>query len=281
MQEIASLVHQYGSGISHAIGTGSHDLDPRVGGITTLQAIELLRNDSRTKTIVLVSKPGDPRVADRVLQALAQTGKRAVAYLQGVDVVAPEGVQLVGNLEEAARIVTESASGEEAPQADAVPRLSLREGQQAIRGLFCGGTLCQEAAATIGEQAAHELIDFGDDRYTRGRAHPMIDPTLRNQAIVQAGADPRVAVLLLDVVLGLGSHPDPAAATAPAIREAIAAAAANGRELAVLAHIVGTDRDPQDLARQEATLRAAGVHLFDSNYRAARTAGQMLAGVAV
>jgi hypothetical protein len=146
--------------------------------------------------------------------------------------------------------------------------------------LFCGGTLCQEAAMAMGSSVAHQLLDFGDDEYTRGRAHPMIDPTLRNRAIVEAGADPRVAVLLLDVILGLGSHPDPAGATVPAIREAQAAASADGRELVILAHVVGTDLDPQGLGRQEATLRAAGVHVLASNYHAAVAASLLLEGVA-
>jgi len=107
----------------------------------------------------------------------------------------------------------------------------------------------------------------------------MIDPTLRNRAIVEAGADPRVAVLLLDVILGLGSHPDPAGTTVPAIREAQAQASADGRELVVLAHVVGTDLDPQGLARQEATLRAAGVHVLASNYHAAVAASLLVEGV--
>jgi hypothetical protein len=107
----------------------------------------------------------------------------------------------------------------------------------------------------------------------------MIDPTLRNHAIVDAGRDPRVAVVLLDFILGLGSHPDPAGATLPAIRDALAAAASDGRQLAVLGHVVGTDRDPQGLAQQEAALRADGVHLLGSNYHAAVAASLLLEGV--
>src|SRR5205807_4735625 len=98
-------------------------------------------------------------------------------------------------------------------------------GRALVRGLFCGGTLLEEAAAILGDASAHELLDFGDDQYTRGRAHPMIDPTLRNQAIVQSGRDPRVALVLLDFILGLGAHPDPAGAAEPAIRQALSAAA--------------------------------------------------------
>jgi FdrA protein len=119
-------------------------------------------------------------------------------------------------------------------------------------------------------------VDYGDDRYTRGRAHPMIDPSLRNQAILSAADDPRTAVLLLDVILGYGAHDDPAGALAPVVKQAHERAQQAGRQLAVLAHVVGTDADPQNLSRQEATLRAAGAHLFASNHHAAVAAGLLL-----
>ena len=266
IQEVVSLIHQAGGGISHAIGTGSRDLAAEVGGITTLQALDLLRDDPSTETIVLVSKPPAPAVAEQVLAALVATGKRAVAYLQGVDVQVPNSIMVARDLEDAACL---ALSTDRSPE-----RLDERPHESHGRtvGLFCGGTLCQEAKAAIGESDGHVFIDFGDDEYTRGRAHPMIDPTLRNQAIVGAGADPLVRVILLDFILGLGAHPDPAGATVPAIGQALVAARREGRELSILAHVVGTDRDPQGLASQQATLRAAGVQVFGSNVRAARAA---------
>jgi FdrA protein len=143
--------------------------------------------------------------------------------------------------------------------------------------MFCGGTLAQEAQAVLG--SPHQMLDFGADEYTRGRAHPMIDPTLRNEGIVRAGRDPRVGLILLDFILGHGAHADPAGAALPAISDAIAAARATGRELGVVAHVVGTEQDPQTLSRQEAALRSAGVQVFGSNFEAARAAAQMVAGV--
>jgi succinyl-CoA synthetase alpha subunit len=278
IQEIVSLVHEAGGGISHAIGTGSRDLHSAVGGTTSLQAIRLLADDPTTQTIVLVSKPSDPDVASRVLDALAATGKRAVACLLGSAAAMRAGVETARTLEAAAHLavgVTRTDSGV------AAPTIRLTREQRQVRGLFCGGTLCEEAAEVVDDRAAHEFIDFGDDRYTHGRAHPMLDPTLRNQAIVQTGADPRVAVLLLDVILGLGAHPDPAGAAAPAIREARSRAAAAGGELAVLAHIVGTEWDPQDLARQTQSLQAVGTQVFGSNYQAARAAKLLVEAAAV
>jgi len=269
IQEVSSLVHQAGFGISAAIGSGSRDLNAAVAGITTLQAINLLREDPATETIVLISKPSDPAVARRVLNALAATGKPAVAYLQDSDVDVPEGVRAARSLAEVARLATGTQAS---PEPEVHGRL---HGE--VRGLFCGGTLAQEAQAVLGSQ--HRMLDFGDDEYTRGRAHPMIDPTLRNEAIVQAGRDPRIGVMLLDFILGFGAHADPARAALPAISEALAAARADGRELGVVAHVVGTEQDPQTLSRQEATLRSARVQVFGSNFEAARAAALLVAGV--
>jgi FdrA protein len=267
IQEVTSLIHQAGQGTSHAIGTGSRDLHAAVGGITTLQALDLLGDDPSTETIVLVSKPSDQDVATAVLHALARTGKPAVAYLQGVNVAASRGVRMARSLAEAASLATGSPLDESIA--------SERSLQGVVRGLFCGGTLAQEARAVLGE--GHALIDYGDDEYTRGRAHPMIDPTLRNHAIVVAAQEQGVAVLLLDFILGLGAHPDPAGAALPAIAEA----RRRRPELAVLAHVVGTDQDPQGLSRQEAALRSLGVQVFGSNYAAARAAARLVSGVGV
>jgi FdrA protein len=280
VQEVTSLLHQAGEGISHAVGTGGRDLSSGVGGITTLQALELLRDDPATEVIVLISKPPAPSVSERVLRAAAETRKRVVACLLGPIVESPDGIELARNLYQAARLAAPEARWHSVAPQD-LPRVRFRDQQRQVSGLFCGGTLREEAADALGSSGEHQLVDFGDDRYTRGRAHPMIDPTLRNHAIVEAGADPRVAVLLLDVILGLGAHPDPAGATERAIREAVARAEADGRQLAVVAHVVGTDRDPQGLARQEATLRSAGVTVFGSNYHAAVAASLLVEAVTV
>lgn len=276
LQEVSSLLHMAGAGISHAIGTGGRDLSTDVGGLTTLKAIELLKDDAQTDTIVLISKPPAPEVATRVLEAAAKTGKTIIACLLGSDMVAPPGVQVARNLYQAARLAAGPHGTWAGITADDLPHKHFSIDQRHVRGLFCGGTLRDEAELALGQTVEHELVDFGDDQYTRGRAHPMLDPTLRNAAIVQSGADPRVAVILLDVIIGRGSHPDPAGATVPAIRDALAAASSARRELAVLAHVVGTDADPQGLARQENALRAAGVHVLGSNYHAAVGASLLL-----
>jgi FdrA protein len=140
-----------------------------------------------------------------------------------------------------------------------------------VLGLFTGGTLCDEARRLVGD-AACGFVDFGAEEYTRGRPHPMIDPALRSAALVRAGDEAGVGVLLLDVVLGSCAHPDPAAAAATAIAEARVRAARQGRRLAVVAHVVGTEDDPQGLAAQEDALRALDVVVCASNRLAARAA---------
>ncbi|MGI9145875.1 MAG: acyl-CoA synthetase FdrA [Chloroflexota bacterium] len=282
LQEVTSLLHQAGEGISHAIGTGGRDLHSAVGGMTTLSALELLSKDAATEVIVLVSKASDKRVAERILNAAATATKPVVACLLNSQAEPHGTVQIATTLYQAARLAASSAASWSTLPPEGLPRPRLQAGRVQVRGLFCGGTLCEEAEVVMQEQPTvpHRFVDFCDDRYTQGRAHPMIDPTLRNLAVVETGDDPHVAVLLLDVTLGLGSHADPSGALVPAVREAVARAEAGGRQLAVIAHVVGTDRDPQGLAGQVATLRGAGVQVVESNYHAAVAARVLAAGAA-
>jgi len=169
-------------------------------------------------------------------------------------------------------------AGDGASAAVLEARAGLAETQWRIRGLYSGGSLAGEAklvlGASLGATGAkrHEIVDLGDDEYTVGRPHPMIDPRLRNDHLAAAAADPSTAVILLDVVLGYGSNADPAGALAGAIQAARADAAREGRKFAVVASVCGTRSDPQDLVAQEARLAEAGVILAPSNARAAALA---------
>src|SRR5262249_49942041 len=150
-----------------------------------------------------------------------------------------------------------------------------------VRGLYSGGTLCTEADLILGKllgTGRYRVIDLGDDEYTVGRPHPMIDFRLRNEQIVDAAMDPATAVILLDLVLGFGSHDNPAGAIVPAILQARQLAGVAGRPIAFVASVCGTAGDPQGLDQQEATLRSAGVILASSNARAARLAARIVAG---
>jgi hypothetical protein len=146
-----------------------------------------------------------------------------------------------------------------------------------VAGLFTGGTLCEEARAVVGE-AGSRFVDFGAAEFTRGRPHPMIDPALRAAAIAAAGGDAAVGVILLDFVLGYCAHSDPVAAAAPAIREAREAAARSGRNLTVVAHVVGTDEDVPSLSTQVQALGALDVAVYPSNRLAALAARELAGG---
>ncbi len=269
LQEVTTLIHRFGGGVSQAIGTGGRDLDARVGGLTTLQALDWLGRDAGTRVIVVVSKPPSEAAAARVLAAAASTGKPVVACLLGWDGTPPALVRRVPTLEDAARAAVEATAGS-APALTA-PR-AAGESRGGVRGLYTGGTLCEEAETIVGREGQHRFVDFGSEEYTRGRPHPMIDPALRNAAVIAAGADPGVGVILVDVVLGDGAHPDPAGALGPAVSDARSAASRAGRELPVVAHVVGTDDDPQRLSLQEAKLREAGVLVCPTNRLAAEVA---------
>jgi FdrA protein len=144
-----------------------------------------------------------------------------------------------------------------------------------VLGLYTGGTLAAEAKVLLGRAGLPaEVIDLGDDQYTAGRPHPMIDPGARAARIVRAAADPTVGVVLLDVVLGHGAHPDPAGVVAAAVREARGV----DRPMAFVASICGTAADPQGFDAQARTLREAGVLLAGSNAAAARLAIRLAGG---
>jgi len=310
IQEVASLVHRWGGGISQAIGTGGRDLSPRVGGRMTIQGIEALASDDATEVIVIVSKSPAPDVAEAVTRALSASGKPSVVRFVGLQVsdgVRPtrsRSVVFAGSLAEAAFLACRAAGvkvgagwrvGDREIAAMAKQEaVGIGPGQRWVRGLFCGGTLAQEAWAVLaagGVEArsnvaltdaykiegdaspdSHSIVDLGDDVFTRGRPHPMMDPALRDERVIVAAGDPGAAVILVDLVLGFGSHPDPAVGLAAAVQEAGEAASRQGRALSVVASITGTDRDPQGWARQHESLTAAGVRVVETGYDAARLA---------
>ena len=245
IQEVCCLLDAAGVGISHAIGVGGRDLSAEVGGLMTQAAMRRLADDPGTEVIVVVSKPPDPAVAATIEAAAADAGKPVILGF---------GMTLTE--------VARQAGG--APAEDVGLRRAPAPGR--VRGLYSGGTLCGEAAAIAG---GGEFTDFGDDEYTQGRAHPMIDFSLRLEHLTAAARDPANAVLLLDVVLGYGAHPDPAGELAPAIE---------GLDKHVIVALVGAAGDPQGLDAQRARLEAAGALVVRGNARAAALAREASGG---
>ena len=262
LQEVSCLVARLGAGVSHGIGVGGRDLDERVGALGTLAAIDALERDTRTRTIVLLSKPPAPRVAEQVLARLARCRKPTVTCFLGL-----ESAGLARTLREAA----EMATGKKVEETTTPGKKKKAKGR--VQALYCGGTLCSEAEIIFrrlgleGERHGHRFVDLGDDRYTRGKPHPMIEPEIRNAHLAAALADPAVGVVLVDVVLGFGSHADPAGIL---LRENLAAKL-------VVASVTGTEQDPQVRSRQVALLREAGVLVAASNAHAAELAAALVA----
>ncbi|MFE3173923.1 acyl-CoA synthetase FdrA [Amycolatopsis sp. NPDC059090] len=294
-QEVSVRVHALGGGISQLIGTGGRDLSAEVGGIMMIDGIRALAADDRTDAIVLVSKPPAPEVEKKVLAEIAGAGKPVVVYFIGgsEEAVAAAGGHFAATSQDAALqavwLTTDPVA--EVPALDAAHvaavRAKLKSEQQYVRGIFCGGTLCDEsmyALLNAGENVwsniqknpefvlpagaasrGHTFLDFGDDEFTNGRPHPMIDPSLRLERLVREAADPTVAVLVMDFVLGFGSHEDPVGVTLPAIAEARRLAEKDGRHLEIVGYVLGTDLDTPALAGQVAALEAAGVTVARSS----------------
>jgi succinyl-CoA synthetase alpha subunit len=313
IQQVTTLVHQYGHGISHAIGTGSRDVLDEVGGITLKRAFAMLVADAETSVIVIVSKPPAKSVADHLLDSAARAGKPVVVLFLGAQGLKSGGnVTVVATLEEAATaavaLATTGTYESKQSMLDGTATLPaelsmLAPTQRYVRGLYSGGTFCTEAQLVLraagvlswsnvpldksrgipdrAPSVSHCLIDLGADEFTVGRPHPMIDHTVRGERLVAEARDPETALVLLDVVLGYGSHPDPAGALAPAIRAARAVATRGGRHLILVGFICGTEDDPQHLSAQSRALREAGVNVVSSSTAAARLAASAVAARSV
>jgi FdrA protein len=280
-QELTVQLDSVGCGISHAIGTGGRDLSKEVAGRTTLAALELLKHDSNTEIIAVVSKPPSPSVAEKVIDAVKDSGKPAVlAYLGSTSRKISEDIYVVGTIEEAVAKIYALNQGNnpeeikvlyERNSVDFIETKSLDRSQKKVKGLYTGGTLASEAKYVL-TGLESEIIDLGDDEYTSGALHPMIDPTNRNRFVEQAFQDENVALILCDVVLGLGSHPDPASELVIAINNA---KKQGHQEKIVIASVIGTEKDPQIKSKQVKILQDAGVHVFPSNQYAAEVAANL------
>lgn len=266
-QEVSCLLDSAGAGVSQLVGVGGHDLGTDVGGLMTHQALGMLAADPETEVVVVVSKPPAAAVADALLARLADLGKPAVACLLGLpDADGPVPVR--GTLEGGA-LAAAALAGHPFAVPDAEPGAPVAG---RVLGLYTGGTLAGEAAVILGRAGVEaEILDLGDDEYTRGRPHPMIDPSARADRVAEAGSRADVGIVLVDLVLGHGAAADPATPLAEAVRTARAAAVADGRELLVVGAVCGTAGDPQGIDRQRAVLRDAGVELHPSHAAAVRS----------
>ena len=302
LQEVSCRIHHLGEGVSQALGTGGRDLHEEIGGLSMQQAIRILAADPGTRLIVLISKPPSEAVSQQVLTLARECGKPVVVHFLGADctALAEQGVLPATSLQHAADMAVATLHGEVLPPSACLDDVALEQaqstlgamtqGQRDIRGIFAGGTFCYEATLMLADalpglrsntptarapapddvwhSAGHCLIDLGDDEFTRGRPHPMIDHRLRNERFLAEAADETVAVILFDIVLGFGAHDDPLAAMHDTLTEVRRLTADAGREVALVATVCGTAGDPQGFERQRAGFAALGVCLAASNAEA-------------
>lgn len=306
LQEVACNIEKNGGGLSQGIGTGGRDLkDERVGGIMVRMAVEALAADPQTSVIAVVSKPPAKSVVPAVMETLKSAGKPCVVHFIGSAAESGDSdIHYAESLEETARMAVALSKGEKYTprvfdRSDAeINAIADREtgqmadGQKYVRGLFAGGTLTDEAVFVLHEplggvysldpveekfqltdphkSVRHTIVDLGEDVFTVGRPHPMIDASIRTERIEQEMQDPAMAVLLVDCVTGYSSHPDPAGAMADTLQAAKEKARANGGYLSVVASITGTEGDMQNIHAQRRTLESVGCVVMPSNYQAAK-----------
>ena len=297
LQTITARIHELGAGVSHAIGVGSRDLKSEVGAITAHQALDVLARDPETNVIVLVSKPPTPEVATRLLSAAQTAGKPIVVDFIGFPPPSRKlgSLHFAASLGEAAELAVQLSviSDQLSVISDRTQATDSLITDHWLRGLFSGGTLAYEAMLILQtvlhplysntpitnnqllpdpvHSQAHTILDLGGDEFTVGRLHPMIDNDLRIRRLRQEAADPEVGLILLDVVLGEGAHPDPASELAPVIAEVI-----RDWRLAIAVIVVGTEDDPQGLSSQIERLTAAGAVVYRSVKDAAEYASRRL-----
>lgn len=307
IQQLSVLIDRLGSGISHAIGLGGRDLSDAVGGISAIMALDILEDDDQTKVIVMVSKPPGIQTGKKIIEKVRASSKPVVlVFLGGDRNFLNDQKYVAANLEQGAAMAVALAAGKEANSdilafsRDGIEDILVKEtddkdsNRKYLRGLFCGGSLADEALiglkeyispvvsnihpdpalkmADVNKSLGHTIIDMGDDEFTKGRPHPMIDPFYRVERLLAEWADPQVAVILCDVVLGYGSHTNPAGALADAVKKA---RAQYGGGVTVVASVCGTEKDPQVLSAQEDLLKESGVLVYPTNAFATQIAGEI------
>ncbi len=311
LQEFTSQVHNSGSGISHAIGTGGHDLSDEIGGLTTFAALEALEANAETRVITIISKPPGTHTLARLIERFKTCLKPVVGCFLGTRLQAPsyEGIfQYATTIDEAVQLSLRAAgevSSDEGTRFNnehveeiVKERASWAAQQRYVRGVFAGGTFCYQSQQILREEGItvysntplqrkhqledsdcsreHTIVDMGADEYTVGRPHPMIDGALRKQRILAEAQDPETAVLLLDFILGYNASMEPVAELLDAIQDAQQIVERRDGRLTVVASVCGTDGDPQILDLQLNLLKDAGVFVFQSNAKATAFCSELL-----
>lgn len=312
-QEVTVIIDRMGGGVSQVIGTGGRDLKSQVGGVMMIEGFKALINDEETKVIVLISKPPAPEVAEKILNMVKTTDKPVIACFIGGDrcEIEKQGAYSCVNLEDAARKAVLLSEGkkihdftdftlsyEEIEEIVQGEFKKFSSDQKYLRALYTGGTLADEAMKMLHVEGyrihsnvplspelnledvniseGHTCIDLGDDYFTVGKPHPMIDPVARVERLTREARDPEAAIVLMDFVLGYGSNMDPAGEMLQAIIDAKIAMKNKNKYLCVIGYVCGTERDPQNYKNQCEKLEKEGVILMPSNAQAVKLTSLIL-----
>jgi FdrA protein len=314
IQESTTLLHSCGSGITHAIGVGGRDMKKQVGGLMTLQAVAAFEEDPRTQTVLIVSKPVERAVREKIVNAIKTLSKKNyVLCLIGdkEQLHDTPQIQFARSIQSAVlkalkafdKVKYKAALQKCKPDAESTVAFarslssSLPSRQRYIRGLFAGGTLCYESLAILEDIVGrihsnltpemeyhvdgnkksgryHSLVDFGDEEFTAARPHPIIDPSIRLSRLLEEASDPSVAVIIMDIIAGYSVADRNIEQHAEAIAKAIALAGKQNRTLSVFTYLCGTEDDVSKSELQ--TLRNSGAQVFTSNALMSIAAGMMV-----
>ena len=310
LQEVSCLISNSGCGISQAIGTGGRDVKKDVGGIMFLEGIKALAEDKNTEVILLVSKPPADEVITKIVELINEIEKPVVGIFlnASAELLKDSKINTAKTLEEGAMLAI--AYSQKKNSKEVSKRINAREielnkiaenesaklnaGQKYLRALFSGGTFCDETQMffqkmleevfsntpvgkvkklkDIWKSEKHTIVDLGDDDFTVGKPHPMIDYTTRNKRILAEANDPETAVILLDIVLGYGSNMDPIAEILPVLKEVKKITSRQKRYLPIVCSVTGTEKDPQNRTTVATALEADGVLVLESNAAASKLA---------
>ena len=293
IQELTTIIDRLGEGVNNAIGTGGRDLSTTVGGITMMDMIDAMEKDETVKVLIVISKPPAQAVREKISARLSGFSKPVITLFLGEKPeYHEENFYHTYTLDEAARLAVSLVRGKEVPEATVdvdESEFYKAEDNKTIKAYYSGGTLANEAAMLIKDALnvtdppediegymlqldGNIVVDLGDDAYTQGKPHPMIDPAKRIECMQEAVDDESTGVILLDIMLGYGSHPDMAGALLPTIKELQAKADAANRKVFFVATVCGTRRDYQGYDEAVNKLKDAGVIVCENNKLACQTA---------
>jgi len=295
IQELTTIIDRLGEGVNNAIGTGGRDLSTAVGGITMMDFINAMEQDETVKVLIVISKPPAEEVREKITERLRGVKKPVVTVFMGEKpTYHEEGFYHAYTLDEAARMAVSLVRGEKVPEDEAVVSGGFaKEENKTIKAYYSGGTLANEAAMLIKDALdikippedvagymltvdGHIVVDLGDDVYTQGKPHPMIDPAKRIECMEEALEDPNTGVILFDIMLGYGSHDDMAGALLPSILSLKEKAKKEGRKVFFVSTVCGTRKDYQGYDEAVKKLEDAGVLVCKTNKAAVQAAVRLI-----